>query len=603
VSQMGMAPATTVPATVGPTVTSPYLLALAASFAVVVALVALTRRRIAEPGAREFLLLLCVTGAWQATTLASMVVADRGVRLALEKLTWLYPVPLSVAWLAFALAYTGEGRVRPRWAAALLVPGMAVQPVVWLAPTPLAWSGVEYVTAGGIYLVNQASALLSWTLFGYTGALTLLGGGLLLRFGVTARHLYWDQTAALGLGAVVPVLVSVPSITDLTPIPGLNLTPYAFGVSALLFGNALFRYGFFDHVPATRQVGTSAVTDHIRDGVVVVDDEDRIVRANPVAEAALGDDERALLGTRFRKALPESARDEAAIGERAVYRSPADGRAYELDETPLTDQHDRTIGRVLLLRDVTGRENREQRLAVLNRTLRHNLRNEMNIVEGYAGQLADECDGDRGEMAETVREVAADLIDLSKKTRDAEAVMASRGDDPETAHLGELLERAVAAVDGDAAVDLRAPSDVSVPATDTFRAVVYNAVENAVVHGDPPVRVRVEGPDDGRVSVVVADEGPGIPEPELSVIEDGVETQLEHGSGLGLWIIAWGTRSLGGEADFETGPAGTTVTVTVPAAAGADGPGLDPDDEPESAPARDGERGDDGDPIPGSRRD
>jgi len=553
--------------------TSPYLLALLACLGVVVGLIALTRRHLGEPGAREFLLLLVSLGCWQATTAAGLLSADEGRRLLFAKLGWLFSAAVPVVWLAFALAYTGNGGLGRRWAAVLSLPALFAQPIVWLAPKPLAWTGVDYVTAGGVHLVNQQSAELSWVLFGYAAALTLAGSGLLLRFGLTARHLYWDQTVALGIGAVTPLVVFALSITDVTPLPGLNLTPYAVGVSALLFGNAVSRYGLLDHVPATRRIGDGAVTDCIRDGVVVVDDADRIVRANPVAEGALGRDEEGLLGEDLWTALPTAGLDDDGLGAGAVYRSPTDGRVYELDDTPLTDQHDRTIGHVLLFRDVTGRENREQRLAVLNRTLRHNLRNEMNIVEGYADQLAETLDGEHAEIAATVRTVAADLVDLSTKARDAETVMAGRTETPDPAHLGELLETTVAALadDCDVTVAVDAPADVYVPGTDTFRAVLYNAVENAIVHGAAPdgeVRVDVDRRDDDRVAIVVADDGPGIPETELSAVEDGIETQLEHGSGLGLWIIAWGARSLGGTADFGTDADGTTVTVTVPAATG-----------------------------------
>jgi signal transduction histidine kinase len=519
------------------TLTSPYLLVLLACLGVVVGLIAVTRRHRGEPGAREFLLLLVSLGAWQATTAAGLLSADEGRRLVFAKLSWLFPAVVPVVWLAFALAYTGEGRLGRRWAAALSLPALLVQPVVWLSPEPLAWERVEYVTAGGVHLVNQQSAELSWVLFGYTAALALAGSALLLRFGLTARHLYWDQTAALGVGAVTPLVVAVLSIVDVTPLPGLNLTPYAFGVSALLFGNAVSRYGLLDHVPATRRIGDDAVTDCIRDGVVIVDDADRIVRANPVAETALGRDEEQLLGEDLWAALPTAGLDDDGLGPRAIYRAPTDGRVYELDDTPLTDQHDRTIGHVLLFRDVTGRENREQRLAVLNRTLRHNLRNEMNIVEGYADQLAESLEGDEAELAATVRGVAADLVDLSTKARDAETVMAGRTETPDPAHLGELLETTVEALpDGHgAAVAVDTPANVYVPGTDTFHAVLYNAVENATVHGAEPdgeVRVDVDR-DDDRVAIAVADDGPGIPETELSAVEDGIETQLEHGSGLG----------------------------------------------------------------------
>ncbi|MFB6298485.1 MAG: ATP-binding protein [Salinirussus sp.] len=62
----------------------------------------------------------------------------------------------------------------------------------------------------------------------------------------------------------------------------------------------------------------------------------------------------------------------------------------------------------------------------------------------------------------------------------------------------------------------------------------------------------------------MSDGGSGIPEAELDPVRSGAETDLQHGSGLGLWVVQWGTELLGSEIDFDTGPEGTTVSLTVP---------------------------------------
>jgi sensor histidine kinase regulating citrate/malate metabolism len=75
----------------------------------------------------------------------------------------------------------------------------------------------------------------------------------------------------------------------------------------------------------------------------------------------------------------------------------------------------------------------------------------------------------------------------------------------------------------------------------------------------------LEKPDDGQgVDIVVEDSGPGIPEHELTVIEEGQETALTHGSSIGLWLIHWGLNSIRGAVSFDTTGAGTTVTLRVP---------------------------------------
>jgi sensor histidine kinase regulating citrate/malate metabolism len=76
------------------------------------------------------------------------------------------------------------------------------------------------------------------------------------------------------------------------------------------------------------------------------------------------------------------------------------------------------------------------------------------------------------------------------------------------------------------------------------------------------VTVLVEPTDDG-YAVVVADDGPGIPESELASLDAETETSLQHGTGLGLWQLKWGVTKLHGDLDFDTAD-GTTVRITVP---------------------------------------
>jgi signal transduction histidine kinase len=91
--------------------------------------------------------------------------------------------------------------------------------------------------------------------------------------------------------------------------------------------------------------------------------------------------------------------------------------------------------------------------------------------------------------------------------------------------------------------------------------------DDAVEHGgeEPTVTVTAER-DHGDVVVRVSDDGPGIPDHELDVLSAGGESALEHGSGLGLWLVEWGTSALGADVAFDTDGDGTTASVTLPSA-------------------------------------
>lgn len=95
-----------------------------------------------------------------------------------------------------------------------------------------------------------------------------------------------------------------------------------------------------------------------------------------------------------------------------------------LNLTLLRDEAGSVQGTVGVLREITERKQREQRLSVLQRVLRHNLRNELNVVMGQADLIARTVDDhDITEKAETIQETAERLRSLGEKARAIETML------------------------------------------------------------------------------------------------------------------------------------------------------------------------------------
>jgi signal transduction histidine kinase len=98
-----------------------------------------------------------------------------------------------------------------------------------------------------------------------------------------------------------------------------------------------------------------------------------------------------------------------------------------------------------------------------------------------------------------------------------------------------------------------------------LRSVLRQLIENAIEHAEEESTVRVTATRiDTAFEITVADDGPGIPDHEQQVIQQGEESALEHGSGLGLWLVKWGTARLGDDVSFETGAEGSVITLSFP---------------------------------------
>jgi signal transduction histidine kinase len=157
---------------------------------------------------------------------------------------------------------------------------------------------------------------------------------------------------------------------------------------------------------------------------------------------------------------------------------------------------------------------------------------------------------------------------MSRKARDILDVFEDARRPVMAVPLVALLDRSITTVGDDHSdVPIACGSVPGVTVSNVLAPVFSNAIENAAEHNtssDPWVRIDAER-DGDVVRVVVRDNGPTIDSYERSVLERGTETPLEHASGLGLWLIAWGTQIAEGTVTFsENDPTGSVVTVEAP---------------------------------------
>jgi PAS domain S-box-containing protein len=247
-------------------------------------------------------------------------------------------------------------------------------------------------------------------------------------------------------------------------------------------------------------------------------------------------------------------------------RTP-DGRRYFLFRgAPYTAGGDaRGFG---ILTDVTTLTRRGRHLAVLNRVFRHNFRNELNVVQGYAELLAEGVtDDDLAAHAETVLETTRSLTKLSDTAQRIQTVVDETPADRRALNPAAVVDAAADAAGVSVALDADA-SVPSVAADDRLELVLTELLENARDHGVEPIEVTIDGAADGtEVRIEVRDHGPGIDDVEWAVVTGDREiTQLEHGSGLGLWLATLLVEQYGGELQNRSTDDVTALALVLPAA-------------------------------------
>lgn len=229
-------------------------------------------------------------------------------------------------------------------------------------------------------------------------------------------------------------------------------------------------------------------------------------------------------------------------------------------------------GHAVISRDIRARKHREEKLQVMARVLRHNLRNDVGLIRGYAESLRDADDPAVRRAAETIAETADDLIRTGTKVRTVqEEIQAAPAVAYDTEVTGLVADVAAEFDEAhpDVSITVDAPDrPVRANTPRAYRTAVAELVENAIVHC-PPGRAAVADiavvVEDGVVRTRVRDVCDPIPQREIRVIRSGETDALSHASGIGLWLAKWIAETTGGEIAFDRyerdGRAGNEVTI------------------------------------------
>lgn len=325
--------------------------------------------------------------------------------------------------------------------------------------------------------------------------------------------------------------------------------------------------------PPARVAHTSAL-ETLETGVVAVDQTGEVIHINSAALEVVGRDRGEVLGASVRDVFDDSV---ALLypGETTEYSTPEGQRTFDIVASPLEDErYGVTVGRFLLLHDVTERKRRIQRLQVLNRVLRHNLRNTLNTVIGHATRLRESMENIPEELQGSLSSIivaAERLISRGEKARQVQTALEPErrsATKQDLALLGRRIAGRAQEEYPEVAVAYDGPEAAFIEAASSLQTGLWAIVENACEHNDasePQVQISVEQSGEHWI-LRIRDNGPGIPAQEIRVLEAGEETPLEHGSGLGLWLAYWVIGASNGRLTFhENERRGVIAKVELPA--------------------------------------
>ncbi|QWC18445.1 ATP-binding protein [Halorubrum sp. 2020YC2] len=507
------------------------------------------------PNAVPFALLTSSLLVWALLSLISEFPNAWGVGSNFAAIAQIVPIVfLPAIWLVYVLGYIGRETGFTRLRGALFV----------LLALPLGGAVATFEGDPTGEEIRRSLASLVGTEISLMFLIYVYAAFLFLRYGWNHGRVSRTQVG-IQLGAV-----SAPYIVG-GWLDGSSIIDGVTGgllVSGVLLTAAVQRYPVLTGFPKADYVARSRVVESLQEAVVVVDWEANILDANVTAEGLFGWTTRDVVGTPLNAAVDGIGGVDLSAGTTEVVslQTTKGRRQFQFTvsdvERDTSDDGGEPVARTIVFRDVTDQRTREQRLSVLNRVLRHNARNKLDVILAHADHVADDT------HRTAIRSSATDLASVSRKAREAEAVMTDSVGAPSTVDVAAVAHEVAATARDDypeSSVTVTAPERLHLT---TYRTVVRRLmtelVENAIVHSDDPARVDIEVQTtaDDVPQLRIADNGPGIPDRERDLLTESSETQLEHGLGVGLWFVNWAVSQLGAELEFQsTGTTGTTVVV------------------------------------------
>ena len=203
-------------------------------------------------------------------------------------------------------------------------------------------------------------------------------------------------------------------------------------------------------------------------------------------------------------------------------------------------------------------EEQRDNLRLLNQVMRHDIRNDLQLISAYAELLEDHVDDEGCQYLDVIKDSTESAADLTTAARDLSRVMLSVDGEERAIPLAGVLEQrieearsghpeAIVTVEGSI-------PETDVVGNDMLGSVFRNLLQNAIQHNDktPPEITVSTAEIDGRIEVRIADNGPGVPDEQKEEIFGRGEKGLESsGAGIGLYLVESLVDNYGGDVWVE----------------------------------------------------
>lgn len=346
-------------------------------------------RRRSAAGALSLALLMLSIAIWSFAYAMELSGTEKPIMRFWLRIEYLGIAFLPLWGVLFTLQYTG----RNKWLTIRNITALSVIPIITLILNwtnewhQLFYKEINLEISHGMAILVLTKGIWYWVHISFVYAVYLLMSLLILHMYWQRGRLYRVQALTVVVAMLPPVIGNMLYLTNLSPFPNLDLSPFAFNATGILIIWGLFHYRIFNVVPVARDM----LIENISDGLLVLDIANCVVDINPAAQRLTGVEISSAIGQNIETLLPAWTEFLVCIADNSdkekmrqkIIITENINQHIDLRIIRLTDRQGNERGKLIILRDISV----EKKQKAKQEELINNLQEALAQVKTLSGLL------------------------------------------------------------------------------------------------------------------------------------------------------------------------------------------------------------------------
>ncbi|MBI9069544.1 MAG: PAS domain-containing protein [Salinivirgaceae bacterium] len=503
---------------------------------------------------------------WMASYSAQLISTSLSIKLIFIRFEYLGLISAIYLWFIFIVYYTEYKIFKKKWLLiTLAIPPLATMyNVLTITSNHFFYKDFCLKSYDGLILLTKtySTGFYIWTAYGY---FLLLASLFLVSYkAISMPKMYRKQILPIAISATILIIPNILYIIGINPIAPFDPTGLAFLLVAIVIIYSLNVQSFLNAVPIAHNV----VFKNAKMGILILDEENKIVDTNPAAEKIFKCDKKDNLSKAIETILPEFYDLQKLLAEKSdsviEVNLGQKNIDYEIKIAELKKENGIQYGSIVMLWDISELKAAFYELDAYAHTVAHDLKTPIGHMVSYANLLQniDSNDPDKDKMLENIVQGGLKMTEIIDELLKLAKIRSLDAKDAEKINLDTLIPGVVKRVLPDEIIDSTIKSPNNWPTI--FGNLIWieeiwvNLISNAFKYGGAPPSIELGYSEvDSFYNFYVKDNGIGISNEEKMKLFTEYSRLSKHkhnvvGHGLGLSIVYRIIKKMGGKVWVES---------------------------------------------------